>query len=208
VRKDLSMSGMGMDESHTSTGLGDVDLGARWFFFRRVDFSAMTRQALGLMAGVTLPTGADDATAEGERLDDHAQLGTGSFGSYAGLLYAWHRDPWNLYGSASLRLHGTNGYGYHYATSAAWTARLDYRLLDALALEAGIDGRWAGRDTISDEAQENTGGLVLAAGPGVAVNVAGDVWLRGRLQIPILTDLYGTQSIGLTGFASVQLLMR
>jgi hypothetical protein len=208
VRKDWSLSGGGMAERERPTGLGDIDLGARWFFLRHVDFSAMTRQALGLTAGVTLPTGADDATSDGERIDDHAQLGTGSFGGYAGLVYAWHRDPWNVFGSATLRVHGTNSYGYHYATSAAWTARVDYRLLDGLALEAGVDGRWAGRDTADGEEQENTGGLLLAAGPGAAVNVAGDVWLHGRLQIPVITDLYGTQNIGVTALASLELLVR
>jgi hypothetical protein len=208
VRKDWSLAGGGLSDSAAPVGVGDVDLGLRWFFFRPVDFENMTRQALGLLVGVTLPTGADDATADGERLDDHAQLGAGSFGPYAGLSYAWHHDPWNAYTSAALHLHGTNGYGYHYAPSLSWTARLDYRVHDRVALEGGLDGRWAGHDTASDEEQENTGGLVLAAAPGLAVNPAGDVWLRARVQIPFLADLYGVQSVGITAFASVQVLVR
>jgi hypothetical protein len=208
VRKDWSLSGGDAHDTAVQTGLGDVDVGARWFLFRAVDYSAMSRQALGVIAGTTLPTGANDAQSGGERLDDHAQLGTGAFGPYVGLSYAWHRDPWNVYTSATLRLHGTNGFEYHYGAAVVGTARVDYRLGDRLALEAALDGRWAARDTMAGAEQNNTGGTVLALAPGLAVNPVGDVWLRGRVQIPTVTDLYGRQSVGPTFFLSAEMLVR
>src|SRR5262249_21693931 len=186
------------DASAKETGLGDVDVGLRWFFVRDVDYAAMTRQALGLIAGATLPTGPNDATAAGARLDDHAQLGTRAFGPYVRLSYAWHRDPWNVYTSASLRLHGTNDHEYHYGAAVVGTVRLDYRLDDRLALEAAVDARWAARDTTGGVDQESTGGTVVALAPGIAANLFGDAWLRARVQIPTVTDLYGTQSVGTT----------
>jgi hypothetical protein len=204
VRKDWSSEG----EAATETGLGDVDVGLRWFFFRDVDYTSQSRQALGLIAGATLPTGPNDATAAGERLDDHAQLGTGAFGPYVGLSYAWHHDPWNLYTSASFRFHGTNDHDYHYGAAVVGTVRVDYRLDDWLALEAAVDGRWAARDSVGDEQEMSTGGTVLALAPGFAANLFGDAWLRARVQIPAVTDLYGTQSVGPTVFVSAEVLVR
>src|SRR5262249_13407134 len=96
VRKDWSLSGSETAQA-VNTGIGDLDLGLRWFFWTDRDLPNMSRQSLGVSAGVTLPTGANDATENGMRLDDHAQLGTGAFGPYVGLAYAYHRDPWNLF---------------------------------------------------------------------------------------------------------------
>jgi hypothetical protein len=105
------------------------------------------------------------------------------------------------------RVHSTNGHGYRYGSSLQVAARLDYRVVERVALEAGVDGRHALRDTVDGVDQENTGGLVVAAAPGVAVNVAGDVWLRARAQIPVITSLFGDQSVGVTIFASAQILL-
>ena len=62
-------------------------------------------------------------------------------------------------------------------------------------------------DTADGETVMNTGGLVLAAAPGLSVNVGGDVWLRARADVPVYTRLDGTQDVGVTMFASVQMLV-
>jgi len=54
----------------------------------------------------------------------------------------------------------------------------------------------------------NTGGFLLAAAPGASVNLYGDLWLRGRVQIPFASSLNGDQSFGPTFFTSVQMLIR
>src|SRR5262245_44970645 len=113
TRKDWSTSGLMDNSQAVNTGLGDLDLGARWFFWRSTDMGAQSRQALGVSAGITAPTGADDAKAGADRLDDHAQLGTGSWGPYVGAVYAYHRDPWNAFASITLRGHTTNSFDYH-----------------------------------------------------------------------------------------------
>jgi hypothetical protein len=204
VRKDWAQGA----DAVTTTGLGDVDLGARWFVLRSTNVADMTRQAFGVIAGVTLPTGANDATADGVRLDDHAQLGTGALGGYAGVTYAFHHDPWNLYTSAAVHGHATSAADYHYGTAIAWTGRLDYRVIDGLAIEAGVDGRWAAEDRAGGDAQGDTGGLVVALTPGAAVNLFGDAWLRGRVQLPVVKVLDGRQDVGPTFFVSAELLVR
>jgi hypothetical protein len=84
VHKDWSLSRGAEEGSATHMGLGDIDVGARWFFFQRTSFESQSRQALGVTGGITLPTGPTGATENGVRLDDQAQLGTGAFGPYRG----------------------------------------------------------------------------------------------------------------------------
>lgn len=208
LHKRWALDSGGGRETATMTGLGDLDVGGRWFVLRKTNYRVQSRQDVGVSAGTVVPTGSNGATMDGMRVDDHGQLGKGAFAAYAGLLYAYHRDPWNLTASTSGTVHGTNDYGYHYGANVRWSMRGDYRLRDRLALELGLDGRYARRDTVDGEAQQNTGGLVVAAAPGVAVGVTDELWLRLRAQLPVATALYGQQTVGPTYFASVQYLMR
>ncbi len=185
--------------------LGDLDLGVRWFLVDSTSFARQRRQSLALSASSNFPTGPADAEdAEGERIDEHAQLGTGAFSPAAGLLYALHQDPWNLFLAASYRAHTRNRFGYRYGDAVLWTARLELRPLERLAIGLGLDGRYAWRDDASGEPQQNTGGLAVALTPGAIVNLAGPFWLYARLQAPVLTKLLGEQRLGPTAFLSVQ----
>ncbi|HKA89635.1 MAG TPA: hypothetical protein VKE22_18350 [Haliangiales bacterium] len=208
VLKDWQLASPVAATSATRAGLGDIDVGARWFFWRLTSFESQSRQALGLSAGIALPTGPIGASEDGVRLDDHAQVGTGGFAPYVGASYAFHQDPWNLFVSLTGRLRTRNSYGYRYGDALTWSVRADVRVVDPLALELALDGRYAAFDTVDGQDQANTGGLVLAASPGLAVNVAGDVWLHARVQIPFATSLHGDQSVGPIYLAGVQVLVR
>lgn len=198
VRKDWTLEGPEESEAAQPFGLGDVDVGARYFLFESSDLASRTRQELAISAGTSLPTGSDDVEVEGERIDDHAQPGTGAFGPYAGLLYAWHRDPWNVSASVSGRAHSTSAHGYRYGSALLWSVSGLYRPLEWAGVELGVDGRWAARDELEGELQANTGGMVLALAPGVRVNPAGNLWLNARAQIPLVTHLFGVQTVGAT----------
>jgi hypothetical protein len=189
-------------------GVGDLDLGARWFFFDRADMNHQSRQNLALSAGSSLPTGGDDARVRGERVDEHAQLGTGAFGPYVGLLYAFHRDPWNVYLNATWRTHTANAYEYRYGDAVLGTARVELRPWERVAFGIGVDGRWAAHDVQSGERQQNTGGGLLALTPGATANVFGELWLVARVQVPVGTWLHGRQHFGPTVLLSVQYQVR
>ena len=184
-------------------GLGDVDAGARYFLSKDVDLPRGQRQELAVSAGTSLPTGDANAQVEGVRLDDHAQVGTGAFGPYAGLLYAWHRDPWNLSADVYGRTRTANRFGYRYGDALIWNVEAALRPWDRVAFVVGVDGRYAGRDTVSGELLADTGGLLLAATPGVMVNLFGDVWLHARAQLPFFAHLFGEQRIGPTFLVSL-----
>lgn len=179
-------------------GLGDLDFGLRYFVWRRTDLDALSRQNLAVFAGTSLPTGPDATKVNGDRIDQHAQIGTGAFGPYAGVLYAFHKDPWNTFASVSGRIHTTNKYGYRYAPALLWSARGELRPWEFLAFELGVDGRYNGHDTADGERQVNTGGLVVALSPALMARIYDTLWLHLRVQVPVITKLNGVQSVGPT----------
>lgn len=186
------------------SGIGDVDVGIRLFLFNRKDFDRDSWHRLGLSFGSSLPTGANQIQANGFRIDDHAQLGIGALAPYAGALYAYSHNPWNFFGSISGKFPLTNGYGYQYGAALLWSISGEYRLVERFSFGLGLDGRYAARDTHGGRRLEDTGGLVLAAAPTAKVNVYDELWLIGRAQLPIITHLFGEQSVGPTVTAGVQ----
>jgi hypothetical protein len=207
VRKDWALSATGAQGSETATpiGLGDVDLGVRVFLWDATSIRLQRRQNLALTAGTSFPTGPDDkTTVDGERIDQHAQLGTGAWGPYVGTLYAFHQDPWNFFLSVTGRFRTTNSYGYRFGNAVLWSAQLRYRVVEPFAVQLGVDGRYAAQDVSAGVTQQNTGGLVISAVPGIAWNIAGPMWLLAQVQVPFATSLYGQQTVGVTATASLQ----
>jgi hypothetical protein len=194
----------GMREVAERFGLGDVDLGARWFVVDRSDFSAMRHHAFALSAGTSVPTGANDLGEDGVRLDEHAQLGTGAFGPYAGALYRLEGSTWNAFASLTGRYRTENGAGYRYGPSAGWTVQGQRQLGQRFALGLGVDGRYAWADREDGGAVAHTGGLVLAAAPSAHLAVGGGVWVTFRAQVPFATRLRGVQEVGPTFTAGLQ----
>jgi hypothetical protein len=186
------------------TGLGDVDLGLRFFVLDRKDFDRFSWHRLGVSAGSSLPTGANDAQANGFRIDEHAQLGTGAASPYAGVLYAFSQDPWNFFGSINAKFPFANRYRYQFGEALLWSIGGEYRILERLSVGVGCDGRYAARDSRAGILQQNTGGLVLAAAPIVKFNLYDELWLTGRAQIPVFTHLFGEQSVGPTFITGLQ----
>ncbi|HEY3586986.1 MAG TPA: hypothetical protein VGK85_07535 [Myxococcaceae bacterium] len=210
VRKEWALSATSTADAENATpmGLGDIDLGLRVFVWDVTSLRAQRRQNLALTAGTSFPTGAGDATtADGERIDQHAQLGTGAWGPYVGALYAFHQDPWNFFVSVSGRFRTTNSYGYRFGDALLWSAQLRFRVVEPFALQLGVAGRYAGHDRSEGVLQENTGGLVVSAVPGLAWNVSGPIWLLAQVQVPFVTHLFGQQTVGVTATASLQFVL-
>ena len=206
VRKDWSLTAAGGNEAAQPIGLGDLDLGARWFLWSHVQLGAGIRQELALSFGSSFPTGPDDARVDGARIDDHAQLGTGGFGPYLGALYAFHGEDWTLSADVSGRVHTVNGSSYRNGPALLWALEGQYHLGDRFALGLGLDGRYAGRDTLAGEAEEHTGGLLVSAAPSASFGLSDSWWLRLGAQLPVATKLFGVQHVGPVVSLSIQYL--
>ncbi len=216
VSKSIHMVGGGADVTSSSlTGVGDVDLGARYAIWTSVDLGARRVQQVALSAGTAIPTGAHDATtADGTLVDPHGQLGTGGWGPFAGVHYRFEQGDWLGFASLSYRLRTEASYvdssKYKFGDALLWSAHGQYRPMGAVALDLGLDGRYAKADRATDpdgtvtDGVGNTGGTVLSVAPGVYFNAGGSVWLFMRGQVPVYKHLLGEQDVKPSVAAGVQ----
>lgn len=188
-------------------GFGDMTLGLRYFLVAELDGENRSLQNFALSFGSTLPTGrGEDVDSNGVRFDQHGQLGTGAWGPYVGLFYSRVFADWNLSANVNGLFHGTNVEGYSFGSALTWGLQVQVHVGgDAFALSLAAEGRSADHDLSVQETQVNTGGTVMALTPGFAFNPAGTFGIYGRVQLPVLTDLFGTQTIGATAIFGTQL---
>jgi hypothetical protein len=210
--KSIHTVGAGTDvtTSHL-TGLGDAELGARYALWRTINMGWGRVQEVALAGGVMIPTGANDAkstdpsTGAVALVDFHGQLGTGAWGPFLGLHYRFEQANWLGFADFSYRARTTGSYfdgsKYKFGDAVLWSVHGQYRPATAVAVDLGIDGRFARVDKVteagdtSSSTQGNTGGTLLSAAPGVYVNPAGAFWVFARAQIPFYKSLYGEQDV-------------
>ncbi|HET6923101.1 MAG TPA: hypothetical protein VFI16_08135 [Anaeromyxobacteraceae bacterium] len=196
TNKRMDETGMGMDSTMSDlSGLGDVELGVRWFPFQSVDFAARLRHSGAVMAGTSFPTGSNDAASNGVRVDEHGQLGTGGFGPYLGLFYRLSGDTWSGFATLTGRVRTENSHGYRYGQSLHWALQGQWQPGSWFAASLALEGRSAAADREQGAAAPNTGGLVLAATPAVHFNVFAGAWLFARAQLPVHAALLGEQTV-------------
>jgi hypothetical protein len=187
------------------TGLGDVELGARFALWRSVEVGHRRMQELALGAGSSLPTGRKDARDAGALVDPHGQLGTGAWGPFAGLHYRLEVGDLSTFVSASYKLRTQASYfdgtRYKFGDAFLWSVHGQYRVASRVALDLGVDARHAKADRFTDvdgtvdPAVGNTGGTLLSLAPGVYVDAVTNVWLFARAQVPVVKDLKGDQNV-------------
>jgi hypothetical protein len=207
VSKSIRTVGGGADVlSSDLTGLGDVEVAGRYRLWRSVDLGHARAQELAISGGSSLPTGDHNArTGAGDLIDPHGQLGTGAWSPFVGLNYLFEQGSWLAFASVSGRLRTEGSYfdgsKYKFGDALLWSTHGQYRPVRRVALDLGVDGRYAKSDRMTDgdgvvmPSVENTGGTVLSAAPGVYFNATGGLWLFVRGQIPFYKSLFGAQDV-------------
>jgi hypothetical protein len=152
------------------------------------------RTTLTLLGGFKMPLGENDYQRDGERVDEHAQPGTGSWDVFGGVGVLHLLDKRSaLFASSQYRHTGTNDFGYRYGriflANAAYERKLN-RWLDGV-LE--LNYRHAGADLDGADEAPNTGGSILYVTPRVLVDLGRGVVLRAAVQVPVARDLNGAQ---------------
>jgi len=207
VDKTMRTVGGGLD-SHL-TGLGDAELAARVALWQSTSFTRRRVQEVALSTGTMMPTGEADAAVgdSGQRIlvDPHAQLGTGAWGPFLGLHYRFEQGDGLLFADLAYRWRtmGTyfDGSTYKFGDALLWSLHSQYRVHARIAVDLGLDGRYARPDRAAASGQatstvENTGGTLLALAPGIYVNALPKLWLFGRAQLPFYKRFYGEQDVG------------
>lgn len=152
--------------------------------------------ALGLVAGFTAPTGANELENDiGERLDAHLQPGTGAWSGTGGLNLAISTSSGSWEASALGRLNGTNVHGYRYGNVLLYNAGFTSRSQHGVRMLLQINGRSAAKDQLEGGGPgENTGGTVLYAAPGARWTTSFGLVLEAAVQVPFAQALYGVQT--------------
>jgi len=207
VSKTIHTVGLGTDVVGSDlTGLGDIELAARYAVWHSVNLGARRVQEFAVSAGAAIPTGSHNARAsDGTLIDPHGQLGTGGWGPFVGVHYRLEQGDWLAYASVSYRVRTEasffDGSKYTFGNALLWSVHGQYLPHRRVALDLGVDGRYANADkataadgTLADPV-DNTGGTVLAAAPGVYFNAAGGLWFFVRGQLPFYKDLFGEQDV-------------
>jgi hypothetical protein len=206
--RDLQASRAGQAAETTQThGFSDPEIYGQFRLWASPASSGVGRRtSLSLVAGVKTPWGENDVQQDGERVDEHAQPGTGStdaFGSLA-LLHLIDQHS-TLFVSSGYRHTGENDQEYRYGSS--FTANLAYerklsKLFDSVlelnfrhaqkdrAVPHHDDGEAAHNQPMDDE---NTGGTLLYLTPRLLADLGGGLVLRASAQIPVARDLNGFQ---------------
>ncbi len=227
--EDALVPGGTISDTGTPFGIGDINVGARYFFWQETDFKTKIHQALALSLGSYLPTGATNVVSgiTGQPIDTHAQLGTGAFGVYAGLLYNHVWDGFTLSANANVVVHteastnDVNSAVYEYTFGTSYTGGISGQLkvADPLSVGLAVEGRYTDPDTepngnlslvagVATWDTPNTGGTVIDLSPSVYWNVTGDAVLYGKVQIPTITNFIGQQTLGPTYVFGTQFLIK
>lgn len=179
-------------------GLGDVAFLARSKVYIGHDIE--NTYILSLQAGAKLPTGATGGTdSQGQLLDAHVQLGTGSTDILAGASAFAANDRLavivNLLGSIT----GKGSNGHQFGNLLNYDATLRYRFwpeeYDSPQFFAtfSANGEIRGHEVQNGLVDPNSGGNVVYVSPGLQMFISSALIIELSYQQPILHNLYGQQ---------------
>lgn len=159
-----------ISELGDSTGIGDLKLYTLWRFFD----DPGTRTSVSLLAGLSTPTGKDDAySPEGERLEQEFQPGSGSWDPFAGLAYSRAFDRYSVDASSTYAFVNEGAQDTNLGDLLTYNAAISYALTPdrpvrwGLVLEA--NGLWRDHLKQDGEKDRNSGGNWITVAPGITV---------------------------------------
>jgi hypothetical protein len=197
VRRLTSTDESGTVTTNTS-GISDPDLTALFRVWASPFRPGLGRRAwVSLVAGVKTPWGRNDLSENGERLDEHAQSGTGATDVYGGLSAVLQIDMQSsAFASFQYRQTGTNDHDYRYGRIT--TANLAYERKLGNVVDAVVEANWrhAEQDRIDVDGNRdpNTGGDLVYLTPRLVLDLGGGLVGRAGVQIPVVKSLYGDQT--------------
>lgn len=176
-------------------GLGDVRLFTRYTIWLRN--RAGQTQRLAPLAGVEMPTGADDETDRLGRLPQPLQLGSGSWDPFAGLVFTWQTLQWQVDVSPVYQFN-TEANNFEFGDEARLDVASKYRLWPR-ELKRGLPGFlygnletnliWQDENEVRDQ-EVASGGTTWFVAPGLQY-VTRRIVIEGAVQLPVVQDLGG-----------------
>lgn len=185
-----SLAATGEDRVNTK-GLGDITLGATYQAKPNVNDKVL----LAFTADVKFATGADNLKdGLGDRLEEHAQIGTGSTDATLGVLATAEAEGGLAFAGLSYRFNGRNSHDYHYGDALFYNLGYSHRLPNASSIVLEFNGRFAKKDNDAGVIDDNSGGHLAYLSLSYRKSLGKDFGFVGTYQIPVLRNLNGSQS--------------
>ena len=187
------------EDVETADGVGDP---AFYLYVRlwssKFEGGLGRRAWISAVVGVKTPWGKNDVTADGERLDEHVQPGTGATNVVGGLSGLYLLDEKSsLYASAAYTGTGRNDFGYKYGDNVQANLVYERKLtewLDGVVELNFLDAKRDQVDTLGVP-DPDTGGQTLYITPRVGLSIVRGLVARAAVQIPIWENLNGIQDV-------------
>ena len=191
------------DSTGGASGLGDVSLLARYRLFGR--HSAAGSTLIAGVVGIKLPTGSTDQhNDQGEFLDSHLQLGTGSTDALLGLSldHAMQRASISANVLLSLTSDGETGDQSHqFGNSVNYDLTAKYRIApsandpgrNAWFVSFGINGEARDHEHLDGDRVADSGGHTVYVTPGLQCVIASRWIVEATYQYAVYHDLDETQ---------------
>jgi hypothetical protein len=188
----------GVRVTGTEFGMGDIVLLFRYKAL--VEHAMESTTILSFTAGTRLPTGRTGGmNSQGEHLDAHMQLGTGStdiLGGISGFI-AVDRTALILNFLGGFVTGGANG--HRFGDNLNYDLTVRFRVYPSEYDETqffaalGVNGEWRGREREDGIADENSGGNVTYVTPGFQIYFSPIISFEASFQYPIIHALNGEQ---------------
>jgi hypothetical protein len=178
---------------------GDLELYGRVYVFR--DRAFAPTHTLGMQLGMRIPTGPLLRDGSGAYRAPELQPGSGTFDPSAGITYLLSADPWSLFVSEVVYLSTQSSLDLRVGNSWRGTHALQYQMISAVALRAGVNHRLEARSQHGGAVDPDSGGFIAFATLAVVWTPVSDLVLLSQLQVPFVNALNGVHDEGL--FASV-----
>lgn len=182
---------------HTS-GLGDIFLLGRYNALEKHLHNKTFM--LAFQGGIKFPTGkSDERTASGELIDQHLQVGTGSWDFLAGTNFLYAKNHFALTTNLLFGLKTKGKTGYKFGNDINYDASARYKVFQSgvgrnmIFLNAGLYGEYKGKESQDNVIIDNSGGNTLYISGGIDYFMTPYVLIGVQVQKPILYHLYGIQ---------------
>ncbi len=179
-------------------GLGDISFLLRYKPLVSHDMERTT--ILSLAAGVKTPTGRTDGRdSQGELLDAHVQLGTGStdFLTGASAMTSWERLALIINLLGALTTNGANG--HRFGNTLNYEGVVRYRIMPEdyqgtfIFATLGVNGEWRAKEIQDGIPVDDSGGNVTYIAPGFQIMFTPALSLEATYQYPVIHGLHGRQ---------------
>jgi Putative MetA-pathway of phenol degradation len=191
------------DSSGDASGLGDVSLLGRYTLYTRHTLDSTT--LLAGVAGVKLPTGSTNQhNDDGEYLDAHLQLGTGSTDLLFGMSLTHVIGRYTLSSNLLAAFPGdgeTGDMSHRFGNSLNYDLTGKYRLAPSVIgastsewfASFGVNGEYRRHEKLDGEKVGDSGGHTVYLTPGIQYQPGPHWVLEGTWQYAVYHDLNETQ---------------